>query len=69
MNAYSEAFYRYIREHPLKYCDVEIESILQMFYECYAEGAGRDCGREGERQAFLEGFRVGARWAMEIRQI
>ena len=42
MNAYSEAFYRYIQEHPLKYHDVEIESVLELFYECYAEGALRD---------------------------
>ena len=38
MNAYAEAFYRYIQEHPLKYFDVEIESVLELFYECYAEG-------------------------------
>ena len=42
MNAYSEAFYRYVQEHPLKYCDVEIESVLELFYECYAQGALRD---------------------------
>ena len=33
MNAYSKAFYRYIQEHPLKYYDVEIESVLELFYE------------------------------------
>jgi hypothetical protein len=38
MNAYSEALYRYIQEHPLKQYDVEIESILEMFYDCYAMG-------------------------------
>ena len=98
MNAYAEAFYRYIQEHPLKYFDVEIESVLELFYECYAEGALRDtpemkeCIRglyeltspragdellnvlnayslEGERRAFLEGVRVGGKWAMEIRGI
>lgn len=42
MNAYSEAFYQYIQEHPLKYYDVEIESVLELFYQCYAEGALRD---------------------------
>ena len=98
MNAYAEAFYRYIQEHPLKYFDVEIESVLELFYECYAEGALRDtpemkeCIRrlyeltstrvgdellnvlsayslEGEKRAFLEGIRVGGKWAMEIRGI
>ena len=42
MNAYSEAFCKYIQEHPLKYYDVEIESVLDLFYQCYAEGALRD---------------------------
>jgi len=42
MNAYSEAFYHYIQDHPLKYYDVQIESVLEMFYECYAEGDLRD---------------------------
>ena len=42
MNAYSEAFYRYIQEHPLKYNDAQIESVLELFYECYAQGALRD---------------------------
>ena len=42
MNAYSEAFYRYVREHPLKMYDVEIKSVLELFYECYAEGALKD---------------------------
>lgn len=98
MNAYSEAFYQYIQEHPLKYYDVEIESVLGMFYDCYAEGALRDtpkmkaCIRrfyeltspqlgdalmdvlsefslEAERQAFLEGMRVGGRWGMELQKL
>ena len=30
MNAYSEAFYRYIQEHPLKYNDAEVESVLEL---------------------------------------
>lgn len=95
MNAYSEAFARYLREHPLEYYDAEIESVLELFYECYAEGALRDtpemkaCIRRvyeltsprvgdtllhlisdfalaGEKRAFLEGFRVGGKWAMEM---
>ena len=98
MNAYSEAFYRYVREHPLKHFDVEIESVLELFYECYAGGALRDTPEmkkcihrlyqltsprvgdelvdvlsayalEAERRAFLEGMRVGGKWAMEIRGI
>lgn len=98
MNAYSEAFYRYIQEHPLKQYDVEIESILEMFYDCYAMGGLRDSQEmrecikrmyeltspelgdrlmnlisdyalEGEKRAFLEGIRVGGKWAMEIRGI
>ena len=32
MNAYAEAFYRYIQEHPLKYYDVEIASVLESIY-------------------------------------
>ena len=96
MNAYAEAFYRYIQERPLKYYDVEIESVLELFYECYAEGALRDSPEmrenihrlyqltsprvgdellnilsdyslEAEKRAFLEGIRVGGKWAMEIR--
>jgi len=95
MNVYSEAFRRYILEHLLKYNDSEIKSILELFYECYAEGALRDtpemkaCIRklyeltspqvgdelldtvstlclEGEKRAFLEGIRVGGKWAMEV---
>ena len=98
MNAYSEAFYRYVQEHPLKYFDVEIESVLELFYQCYAEGALRDTPEmrkcihrlyeltspgvgdelvnvlseyslEGEKRAFLEGIRVGGKWAMDIRGI
>ena len=96
MNAYAEAFYRYIQEYPIQYFDVEIESVLELFYECYAEGALRDTPEmkesihrlyeltspgvgdellnilsayslEGEKRAFLEGVRVGGKWAMEIR--
>lgn len=98
MNAYSEAFYRYVREHPLKMYDVEIESVLELFYECCAEGALKDTPEmkacikriyeltspqlgdmllhlisdyalEGEKRAFLEGMRVGGKWALEIRNI
>ena len=98
MNAYAEAFYRYIQEHPLKYYDVEIESVLELFYEYYAEGALRDTpemkarirriyeltsprvGDEllnvlsayslaGEKRAFLEGVRVGGKWAIEMWSI
>lgn len=96
MNTYSEAFCRYIREHPLKMYDMEIESVLELFYECYAEGALRDTPEmrehihrlyeltspkvgdelvdilsayalEAEKRAFLEGMRVGGKWAMEIK--
>lgn len=42
MNAYSEAFSQYIREHPLKYYDLEIESVLDLLYQCYSEDALRD---------------------------
>ena len=98
MNAYAEAFCRYIQERPLKYYDVEIESVLELFYECYAEGALRDTPEmrenihrlyqltsprvgdellnilsdyslEAEKRAFLEGVRVGGKWAMEIREL
>lgn len=54
MNAYAEAFYRYIQEHPLKHYEVEIESVLELFYECYAEGALRDTPemKEGIRRLY-----------------
>ena len=42
MNTYSEAFARYIQEHPLTMYGAEIESVMELFYECYAEGALRD---------------------------
>ena len=70
--------------------------MLELFYECYAEGALRDTPEmrenihrlyqltsprvgdellnilsdyslEAEKRAFLEGVRVGGKWAMEIR--
>lgn len=95
MNVYLEAFSRYLQEHPLKMYDIEVESVLELFYECYAEGALRDtpemkaCIRRvyeltsprvgdellylisdfalaGEKRAFLEGFRAGGKWAMEM---
>lgn len=42
MNAYSKAFARYLQEHPLKMYDADIESVMELFYECYAEGALKD---------------------------
>ena len=42
MNQYKELFRRYIRENPLKMYDLEIESVMEVFYETYAEGALRD---------------------------
>lgn len=42
MNIYKEALRRYIRENPLKMYDAEIESVMEVFYEAYAEGALRD---------------------------
>ena len=95
MNTYQEAFVRYIQDHPLKMYDAEIESVMELFYECYAEGALKDTpemkacvkrlyeltspqvGDEllhlisdfalaGEKRAFLEGIRVGGKWALEM---
>ena len=62
MNVYSEAFYRYLQEHPLKNDDVEIESVLELFYECCAEGVLRDTPqmRAGIRRIYeLAGPRAG----------
>lgn len=97
MNAYMAAFIEYVKEHPLKYADVDVDSLLEMFYECYCEynpmetdriralfremdetlpGGLQDdlfglvsglCAEQG-RAAFLEGFRVGGPWVMELRQ-
>ena len=95
MNTDLEAFTRYLQEHPLNMYDEEIESVLELFYECYAEGALKDtpemkaCIRRvyeltsprvgdellylisdfalaGEKRAFLEGFRAGGKWALEM---
>ena len=97
MNRYSEALRRYIRENPLKMYDAEIESVMELLYECYADGALRDTPEmkagihrlyeltspqvgdelvnvlsayslEGEKRAFLEGIRVGGKWAMEMME-
>ena len=99
MNAYTAAFIQYIKDHPLKYYDVEIESLLDVFYQCYSEGSMQDpeqvkaaldqidsltqplspearedifaafcsASAEIERHAFLEGFRVGGQWVLEMR--
>lgn len=32
MNAYMAAFIEYARMHPLKYGDVDVDSLLEMFY-------------------------------------
>ena len=99
MNAYSAAFIKYVKEHPLKYMDVDVDSLMEMFYVCYSEEFFREtesmkagfaeldarleqlsweesdavftvvCRLCAEKQklAFLEGFRAGGQWFMEIR--
>ena len=42
MNTYFEALWQYMREHPLELYGEHVESVIDLFYDCYAEGALRD---------------------------
>lgn len=100
MNTYSEAFQKYIRDHPVNYGGVNIDSLMEMFFWCYWEsnpmeteeikGLFREVDKLSpeaaehtrddlfnlvcqlclahEKNAFLEGFRAGGQWMLEMGQ-
>lgn len=37
MNTYTEAFYKYVKNHSVNYGDTEIDSLMEMFFWCYWE--------------------------------
>ncbi len=37
MNTYSEAFYKYVQNHPVDFDGANIDSLLEMFFWCYWE--------------------------------